>query len=322
MDYLPEIIGQSPEFLQPLKLAKMVAPTDYSVLIFGETGTGKELFAKGIHENSKRKGGPFMIINCGAESDGLLEAELFGHTKGAFTGAFNARVGKFKYAHGGTLFLDEIGDMPLSMQSKVLRAIEQKEFTPLGQNNPVSSDFRIICATNKNLVDCVASGSFREDLYYRINAFEIKLPPLRSRKDDIPCLVEHFTKLACENNQLPLKGFLPEALTVFQQYSWPGNIRQLKNFCESAVILCQTDKIDLSCLPNEIIKFKNKPLTKAIKKPLKEWYEIYSPSLHDLNNIYIEVVFEANEKNKSKTAKALGISRTTLTKRIGELSLV
>jgi len=320
MDLLPDIIGQSPGFLRTYELAKLVAPTNVNVLISGETGTGKDLFANAIHKNSKREGRPFIIINCAAEPDSLFESELFGHEKGAFTGAYAARVGKLKFADRGTLFLDEIGDMPLSMQSKILRAIDQKNFTPLGQNNPTSSDFRLICATNKNLTDYVANGSFREDLYYRINGIDIELPPLRSRKDDIPLFVEHFTKLACENNQL--KEFLPEALIALQQYFWPGNIRQLKNVCERAVILSQADKIGLPDLPDDIVNFKSKAYLKAIKKQLKEWNEKYSLTLQDLDNSYIEVVYESNGRNKSKAAKALGMNRTTLGRRLEKLSLV
>ena len=322
MDLLPEIIGQSPDLVDTLDYAKIIAPTDTNVLIIGETGTGKELFAKTIHMISKRNKGPFKIISCPTINDGLMENELFGHIRGAFTGALNNKDGILKSADGGTVFFDEISDMPASIQPKVLRAIEQKEFTPLGQNDPISSDFRLICATNKNLMDMVDEGSFREDLYYRINVLEIKLPPLRSRKDDIPLLMRHFAEVVCRKNHRKIKEFLPEALKALQQYSWPGNVRQLANVCERAVISCQADEIGLPDLPDEIISFKNKPLIKTIKKPLKEWYEIYSPSLNDLRNIYIEVVFEANEKNKLKTAKALGISRNTLTKRIGELSLV
>ena len=317
MDLFPDIIGQSPGFLRTYELAKLVAPTNVNVLISGETGTGKEVFANAIHKYSKREGRPFIIINCAAVPDSLFESELFGHEKGAFTGASKAMVGKLKFADRGTLFLDEIGDMPLSMQSKILRAIESKNFTPLGQNNPISSDFRLICATNKNLTDYVANGSFREDLYYRINGFEIELPPLRSRKDDIPLFVEHFTKLACENNQL--KEFLPEALIALQQYFWPGNIRQLKNVCERAVILCQADKIGLPDLPDFINESKFRTDNESI---LFNCAMDAGHTLEKVEYIFVKKSYEKFGQNQSKAAKALGISRTTYWRRLKKFGLI
>jgi transcriptional regulator with GAF, ATPase, and Fis domain len=238
-ELFPGMVGQSRitrgVFTQIIK----VAPTDSTVLILGESGTGKELVAAGIYEHSLRKGKPFIKINCVAIPESLLESELFGHEKGAFTGAVSQKIGKFELAHGGTIFLDEIGDMPLTTQGKLLRVLQEKEFERVGGTKTIKVDVRFIIATNKNLPDMVRKGQFRDDLYYRINVFSINLPPLRERREDIPYLVDHFLTINSKDVKIS-----PSALQVVAAYSWPGNIRELQNTIERAAVLTETGVIE------------------------------------------------------------------------------
>ncbi len=238
-DDLSGIVGSSPALQQTLRQARIVAPTDSTVVIYGETGTGKELFASLIHELSRRSGGPFIRLNCAAIPEGLLESELFGHERGAFTGAVAQRVGRFEAAHRGTLFLDEIGDMPLSLQSKLLRVLQEQEFERLGSTRTVRVDVRVIAATNRDLSELVEQRAFRMDLFYRINVFPITLPPLRERREDIPCLAWHFARNAAARMQRPIRTIPPEAMQAMVDHSWPGNVRELQNFIERAVILSE-----------------------------------------------------------------------------------
>jgi formate hydrogenlyase transcriptional activator len=233
------IVGSSPALQHTLGQARIVAPTDSAVVIYGETGTGKELFASLIHELSRRSGGPFIRLNCAAIPEGLLESELFGHEKGAFTGAVAQRVGRFEAAHRGTLFLDEIGDMPLTLQSKLLRVLQEQEFERLGSTRTLRVDVRVIAATNRDLSELVEERAFRMDLFYRINVFPITLPPLRDRREDIPCLAWHFARNAAARMQRPIRTIPPEAMQAMMHHSWSGNVRELQNFIERAVILSE-----------------------------------------------------------------------------------
>ncbi|GBE27638.1 transcriptional regulatory protein ZraR [bacterium BMS3Bbin03] len=237
------IIGNSPVIQQIRAIIQQIAPTNIPVLILGESGSGKELVARAIHQHSTRSKNRMIIVNCGAIPEGILESELFGHQRGAFTGAVESRKGYFELADGGTLFLDEIGEMPLETQVKVLRVLEDKEFLRVGGSTPQKVDVRIIAATNRDLGAAVKEGEFRLDLYYRINAVKIVLPPLRKRKEDIPLLVKKFAKEICAENHIDFKGFTPEALKAFQEYSWPGNIRELKNFVQMIIILEKGESI-------------------------------------------------------------------------------
>src|SRR6185436_7140984 len=232
-----EIVGDSPPLLALLRRVDQVAPTDSTVLIYGETGTGKELIARAIHDRSNRKNRPLVKVNCSAISAGLVESELFGHVKGAFTGAFERRVGRFELADGGTIFLDEVGELPLDTQVKLLRVLQEREFEPVGSNRSIRVDVRIICATNRNLQDSIKEGTFRSDLYYRLNVFPLEVPPLRERRADIPQLAMFFLSRYARNLGKKMEGISAAATERLTSYSWPGNVRELQNVIERAVIL-------------------------------------------------------------------------------------
>jgi transcriptional regulator with GAF, ATPase, and Fis domain len=243
------ISGSSRRMQEIFQLLEMVAPSEATVLLLGETGTGKELVAQAIHRNSHRADGPFVLVNCAALPETLLESELFGHERGAFTGAINRKDGRFLLAHHGTLFLDEIGELSLSIQAKILRVLQAREFEPLGGNRTVKVDVRIIAATNRDLEKMVREGRFRDDLYYRLNVFLLVLPPLRERLDDLPLLANFFLKKYGEKYRRGTIALAPEALQVFRQYPWPGNIRELENVIERGVIICQGGVLTLEDLP-------------------------------------------------------------------------
>ncbi|HUH65629.1 MAG TPA: sigma-54 dependent transcriptional regulator [Syntrophales bacterium] len=249
-EFFPGIVGQSRAMREIFAQVMKVAPTDSTVLILGESGTGKELVAQGVYEHSLRRGKPFVKINCVAIPESLLESELFGHEKGAFTGATAQKIGKFEVANGGTLFLDEIGDMTLATQAKILRVLQEKEFERVGGTATIKVDVRFVIATNKNLAEMVKQGLFREDLYYRINVFSINLPALRERKEDIPQLIEYFL----DKRAKPIK-LSPEATQVITGYSWPGNVRELMNTIERAIVLTETGLIEPVNLPGHITGF-------------------------------------------------------------------
>ena len=303
----PEIIGDSRVMRGLLRRIQMVAPTDSSVLIFGESGTGKELVASSIHRNSRRKQTPFIKLNCVAIPPDLLESELFGHEKGAFTGATARKLGKFELAHGGTIFLDEIGDMPLGLQAKILRVIQEKEFDRVGGTRTVQVDVRIICATNKDLSQMVKEGTFREDLYYRINVFALQLPTLRERKEDIPLLVDDFLA-----RTTPDIGISSSALQMMIGYAWPGNVRELQNTVERAAVLSQGQEIAVAHLPESITQMFNHPLiqtedekTLSIDDKLKEIEKgIIIDALKKTNGIQI------------RAAELMGINQRSLWHRI------
>ena len=245
----PGVMGPSPSFREALRLLELVAPADTTVLLLGETGTGKELAAQAIHISSPRAAKPLVVFNCAALPETLLESELFGHEKGAFTGAAGRKEGRFLVADQGTLFLDEVGELSPATQAKILRVLQTREFEPLGSNRPLKVDVRLIAATNRDLEQEVRAGRFREDLFYRLNVFPITLPPLRERREDLPLLAAHFLKRFGDKHRKEIQGLAPEVLQSFMGYGWPGNIRELENVLERGVILCQKETLTLKELP-------------------------------------------------------------------------
>ncbi|MCI0413591.1 sigma-54 dependent transcriptional regulator [bacterium] len=254
------IIGNSPAMIRVFESIRRVADTLATVIIRGESGTGKELIARAIHYNSRRKDHPFVSVNCAALPETLVETELFGHERGAFTGAVAMHTGRFELAHEGTLFLDEIGSVSLMVQAKLLRVLQEKTFERVGGTKKLSTDVRLITATNENLEDRVARGEFREDLYYRINVFPIQLPPLRERKEDVPLLLYHFLRNFCEENQIPVKKFHPAALEALLSYSWKGNVRELENLVQTLVLMSDDEMIGLQHLPPSVRGYQSASL--------------------------------------------------------------
>jgi two-component system response regulator HydG len=246
------IIGQSPAFRAVMDTLKQAAPSTATLLLLGESGTGKELFARAIHEASNRAGGPFVPINCAAIPETILESELFGYERGAFTGAIARKEGRFERASGGTLFLDEVGEMSPSVQVKLLRVLQEGEIERLGGSGPIKVDVRVVAATNKDLAGMVQQGRYRDDLYYRLNVVSIVLPPLRERREDIPLLANHFLRMYVQKNQKPISGFAKAALERMEAYAWPGNVRELENAVERAVVLSRGSAIELEDLPESV----------------------------------------------------------------------
>ncbi len=300
------IIGQSGVMQEVFGSIEKVINSNVTVLIQGESGTGKELIAKAIHYHNKKRGNyPFVAVNCSALPESLLESELFGHEKGSFTGATGRRIGKFEMANNGTIFLDEIGDMTPAMQAKALRVLQEREFERVGGNELVKVDTRIISATNKNLEDGVKNDTFREDLYYRISVFPIKMPPLRDRKEDIPLLAAHFlTKYAKQEEKDELEQLSPEALDLLMAYHWPGNVRELENAIERAVVLATPPEIGAKDLPANIRSLGEKKIYESDNK-LSSWIERLEEDA--LRQALLEC-----EGNISQTAKKLGIGRATI----------
>lgn len=299
-----DIIGSSPAFTQVLTMVETVAPSEATILITGESGTGKEVIAKAIHSLSRRNTGPYVAINCAALTETLLESELFGHEKGAFTGADKRHDGRFTQADGGTLFLDEIGEMPLLMQAKLLRAIQEKELVRVGGSKPEKVDVRIIAATNRDILEEVQKGHFREDLYYRLNVVSIELPPLRERREDIAPLANHFLQIFAQKNNKSITGFTPTAMHCLIHYQWPGNVRELENIIERAVVLLLGDTISERELPEAMrLPQENTPLLPTDGAPLPLEDVEKSAILHALHHV---------GGNKTEAAKLLGITRKTL----------
>lgn len=302
-----EIIGTSAALQEVFRLVEKVAATNASILIQGESGTGKELIARAIHHHSLRASKPFVAINCGALPENLLESELFGYTKGAFTDAKTDKKGLFRSAEGGTIFLDEISEMPTSLQVKLLRALQEHEVTPVGSSVPIKFDARIVAATNRNLEEEVANGSFREDLFYRLNVIEIYLPPLRERREDIPLLVKHFvTKYAREHNS-PEKSLTKTAQNALVNYHWQGNVRELQNAIERAFIL-SGDEIDLEDLPPKI---QNTQQGFEPRDP-----EGLRPTLEEVERRYVMEIMNSTNQDKTLTAEILGIDLSTLYRKL------
>jgi DNA-binding NtrC family response regulator len=307
------IIGNSRPMAEVLAIVTSVSPADTTVLITGESGTGKELIAHAIHDMSARAGGPFVTINCAAIPENLLESELFGHTKGAFTGATSARDGKFAIANGGTLFLDEIGEISNNLQVKLLRVIEEKTFERVGGNTPIQSDVRILAATNRDLKEEMSQGRFREDLYYRLNVVNIHIPPLRERREDILLLVDHYVKIHCKKLNKQVSGITPQAKDMILRYKWPGNVRELVNVIERAIVLLRGDVIDRADLPMQI---EEKNLS---GERFASEQEIVS--LRELEKTHIKKTLDFTGWNRNRSAELLGIHRNTLRLKIEEYGL-
>ena len=301
-------IGKSKRFLDVLKLAEHVAPTGSTVLIQGESGTGKEVIARYIHNLSTRSEGPFMSINCGALPENLLESELFGHVKGSFTGAVRDKQGLFAAARGGSFFLDEVGEMPPSLQVKLLRVLQEREVIPVGATEAIPVDVRILAATNRELEEEIRRGNFRSDLFYRLNVIALNLPPLRDRRDDLLALIELFLQnLATESDAEP-KALASEALDAVMVYEWPGNVRELENALEHAVVLSRGNLIDAAHLPERI--------TRRRKEPLVAERSYRNPTLEVIERAYIMWVLQAEGGNKTRAAEVLGIDPSTLYRKL------
>jgi DNA-binding NtrC family response regulator len=314
------IVGQSAPMRQVFSTLELVAPMNSTVLIQGETGTGKELIARTIHHNSPRADQRFVAFNAAAIPDTLAEAELFGHTKGAFTGAVNSRVGRFEMAHRGTLFIDEVGLMPLALQSKLLRTLQEREIERIGESRPIKFDARIIAASNNDLRKMVKEGTFREDLFYRLNVIPVTLPPLRDRREDVPLLARHFVQKSCRNNNLPAKTLSQDAVRVLMNFSWPGNIRQLENAVEHAVAMSGAETIiGPSALPEELIAPGASTLVPTVSIP-DEGIN-FTSVVSQLERELILRVLEKTRGNKRQAARLLNLSRTTFIDKLQRLNL-
>jgi DNA-binding NtrC family response regulator len=303
-----EIIGTSEALQKVFRLVEKVAATNANILIQGESGTGKELVARAIHYHSPRSDKPFLAVNCGALPESLLESELFGHTKGAFTGAVGAKPGLFRSAEGGTVFLDEIGEVTPALQVRLLRALQEHEVTPIGSSLAVKFDARIIAATNRDLENEVKEGRFREDLYYRLNVIEIGLPPLRDRREDIPLLAKHFASKVAREQKAEEKAISTEAMSALINYPWQGNVRELQNAIERAFIL-SGEQIDLSCLPGRIAQNSGSGLPMRDPEGLR-------PTLEEMERRYINEIMRSVDDDKAQAAHILGIDLSTLYRKL------
>jgi DNA-binding NtrC family response regulator len=303
-----EIIGTSESLQQVFRLVEKIAATNTNILVYGESGTGKELVARAIHHNSPRADRPFVAINCGALPETLLESELFGHTKGAFTGATTARAGLFRSAEGGTVFLDEIGEISQALQVRLLRAVQEHEVTPLGSSAPARFDARIICATNRDLEREVTEGRFREDLFYRLNVIEVHLPPLRERREDIPLLARHFVKRTAREQAQVEKSIDPTAMTALINYNWPGNVRELQNAIERAFTLSGA-VVDADSLPPRIRDAAG--TEPAVRDP-----DGLRPTLAEVERRYILDTLASVNQDKTRASNVLGIDLSTLYRKL------
>ncbi len=310
------VVGNSPEMQKVIERLKQVAPTSATVLITGESGTGKELVAKALHVNSPRRNKPFVPLNCAALSENILESELFGHVKGAFTGAERERKGYFEQANGGTLFLDEVGDIPLSTQVKLLRVLESGEIVKVGTNESVKVNVRLISATNRDLSEAIAEGKFRQDLYHRIKVVNIKLPPLRSKREDIPLLIEHFLKEFATSHGKPVQGISPAARKALMAYSWPGNVRELKNTIESMVVMDLDGTLDVDDLTDEI-----QSATGVAAEPSGGADGLVGHTLENIEKHYIAETLRLTSGNREEAAKLLKIGERTLYRKIKDYKL-
>jgi len=307
---MQNIIGRSPAMISLLETVAHVAPSEATVMITGESGTGKELIAGVIHHNSPRKDGPFVKINCAAITETLLESELFGHEKGAFTGADRRKEGRFYQANHGSIFLDEVSEMPLTMQVKLLRVLQERELTRVGGEKVIPVDVRVIAATNKDLVDLKNRELFREDLYYRLNVVSLEIPPLTERRDDIPLLAQHFLDIFVDKNKKEIKGFTPKAMDQLIRYDWPGNVRELMNAIERAVVLARTDYLD-----DQDFSILQPLLPQAASAP-SDVGNIANIPLEEVEKAAILRMLESVDGNKSEAARRLGITRKTLHKKL------
>jgi two-component system nitrogen regulation response regulator NtrX len=317
------MVGESPALKRLRAEIAQAAPSNGRGLIFGENGTGKELVARAIHLGSRRSAGPFVEVNCAAIPEELIESELFGHAKGAFTGALAARKGKFELADGGTLFLDEVGDMTLKTQAKVLRVLQEQRVEPVGGSTSVSVDVRVIAATNKNLEEEIRRGAFREDLYFRLNVIPFHVPPLRERREDIPHLARHFmATLAAEYGRRP-KELSPEALEVLMAQSWPGNVRELRNIIERLVIMTPGDRIELAHLPGSLLGAPRAApgAPPATTEPSGDFPSL-AAAREDFEKRYIWRKYQESGGNMSRTAEALKVERSNLYRKMKAFGLI
>ena len=322
-----EIIGSAPSMQVVFRSIGKLANTNATVLIQGESGTGKELVSKSLHKNSPRFDMPFIALNMADIPKELIESELFGHEKGAFTGAVEQRIGRFEQANGGTLFLDEIGDMPLETQTRLLRVLSNKEFFRVGGDRPIKVDVRILAATHQSLESLVAAGTFREDLYYRLNVIRVEVPPLRDRKEDIKDLTSAFLKNHSDSLMEPLRSLSQEALMSLTQYDWPGNVRQLENTCYWIALMAPTENVKLEDLPKEILEHKLSPksISSNWEAGFEQWLtEIYQSNPENMlelieptmDKLMIDFALEKTQGKKQEAAKVLGLGRNTLAKKI------
>ena len=308
---MQNIVGRSPAMVSLMETVAHVAPSEATVMITGASGTGKELIAGMIHYNSPRKEGPFVKINCAAITETLLESELFGHEKGAFTGADRRKEGRFYQAHQGSLFLDEVSEMPLTMQVKLLRVLQERELTRVGGEEVIKVDVRVITATNRDLVDLKRKGLFREDLYYRLNVVSLEIPPLKNRRDDIPLLAQHFLEMFSTKNNKEIKGFTPKAMDRLIRHDWPGNVRELMNAVERGVVLTRTEYLDVQ----DFAVMENASQSPAEAVPIFDGEE-NNQSLEAVEKAAVLRMLEAVDGNKSEAARRLGITRKTLHKKL------
>ncbi|MFN0263663.1 nitrogen regulation protein NR(I) [Tepidamorphus sp. 3E244] len=334
------LVGRSPAMQEIYRVLARLMQTDLTVMVSGESGTGKELVAKALHDYGKRARGPFVAINMAAIPRELIEAELFGHEKGAFTGAQTRNAGRFEQAEGGTLFLDEIGDMPMDAQTRLLRVLQQGEYTTVGGRVPIRSDVRIVAATNKDLLQLIKQGLFREDLYYRLNVVPLRLPPLRERTEDIPDLLRHFFAMV-EREGLPRKQIEPAALEVMRTYAWPGNVRELENLARRLAALYPQDSISASIVEQELLspdQAKSVPvpnaeetLSSSVERHMAEYFSgfgenlpppgLYHRVLHEIEIPLISAALAATNGNQIRAAELLGLNRNTLRKKIRDLEI-
>lgn len=314
-----ELIGSSEKMEQLKEQIKIAGPSSSRVLISGENGTGKELVARSIHNESPRRGKPFVEVNCAAIPDTLIESELFGHEKGAFTGATAMKRGKFEQADGGTIFLDEIGDMSLATQAKVLRVLQEQEFQRVGGAKTIRVDVRVIAASNKNLKEEIKKGSFREDLFYRLNVIPLHVPPVRERKEDMPFLIEHFLMEFSREYGMKPKKIAEDVIKVFQEYNWPGNVRELKNIVERLMIMTKSPVIAISDIPKSLKS--DISLLDAAAHEVKK-YDSFKDAVNDFEKEYITTILKENDWNISKTADVLQLDRSHLHRKIKTLNII
>jgi two-component system, NtrC family, response regulator HydG len=303
-----QMIGASPAFRRMLTLVEQVADSSATILIQGESGAGKELVARTIHERSGRRNGPFVAVNCAALPETLLESELFGYEKGAFTGAAGRKEGRFELANGGTLFLDEVADLSLVTQPKILRVLQEGEYERLGGTRTLQVDVRIVAATNQDLSDMVKDKRFREDLYYRLNVITVRVPPLRERHEDIRVLAQHYLRVYAAKNGRKLEGFSNEALERLESYAWPGNVRELENLIERTVLLARKDRIDAEDLPEEVAGVKRPPRDAIL--------ELVGTPLADIEQRLLDETLRITGGNKTQAAKLLGIDVRTVARKL------
>ena len=311
---LTGLVGHSPQMQRVFSIVRQVAGTTATVLVLGESGTGKELVARAVHGNSPRRERNFVAVNCAALSEGLIESELFGHVKGAFTGAVSAKEGRIVHADGGTLFLDEVGDMPLLTQAKLLRVLETREVLPVGGNTPRKVDVRLVAATNRDLRSMVKEGTFREDLLFRLQVVVIDLPPLRDRAGDIPLLIDHFIGELSRQHGRSLRGIAPEARTALLRYPWPGNVRELRNVIENMVLLAGSDVLALEDVPTEVREVAREPRKGG-------GYELAGRSMPEVERDLIEANLRLCAGNREKAARILCMGERTLYRKIKEYKL-